>query len=50
MRPGVRTVFSVGGIVDYRTGKPSGTNDAERIECVRQYLGIPEKDVVIVFV
>lgn len=49
MHPGQRNVFSVGGLVDSRTGKPSGAVDAERIECVRQYLGIPRKDVWIVF-
>jgi len=48
MRPGVKNVFSVGGLTD-RTGRPSGEGDAQRIECVRRYLGIPSKDVVIVY-
>jgi hypothetical protein len=49
MRPGIRNVFSVGGLVDSKTGKPSGADDAVRIECVRQYLDIPQKDVWVVF-
>jgi len=49
MRPSVRNVFYVGGLVDPRTGKPSGADDAARIECVRKYLGLPQEDVIIVF-
>lgn len=48
MRPGVPNVFYVGGLVDQR-GRASGEGDAKRIECVRQYLGIPSKDVQIVY-
>jgi len=48
MRPGVSNVFYVGGLTDSR-GRPSGEDDAKRIECVRQYLGVPSKDVRIVF-
>ena len=45
---GEQNVFYVGGLSD-RNGRPSGEGDAKRIECVRQYLGIPSKDVLIVY-
>jgi hypothetical protein len=49
MRAGSKNVFYVGGIVDSRTGKPSGDADIARIECVRAFLGIPHEDVLIVY-
>src|SRR5437762_10927854 len=48
MRRGVLNTFNVGGLMDSR-GRASGDGDAKRIECVRQYLGIPDKDVIVVF-
>ena len=48
MRPGVPNVFNVSGLVD-RLGAAAGEAEAKRIECVRQYLGIPSKDVMIVY-
>jgi hypothetical protein len=49
IRRGIRNVFGVSGLEDPRTGKPSGETEVEQIECVRQYLGIPRADVLIVY-
>ena len=41
MRPGVPNTFYLGGLA------PADPRKAAHIECVRRYLGIPKKDVII---
>lgn len=48
MKRGIMNTFYVGGLSDAR-GKVSGEKEAKRIECVRQYLGVPRENVIVVF-